>query len=626
MITDIKENVKKEFPLETFVRDILEGDKKEVEAIKKMAGYLRYRFLREEKNFKKVFKVGIQHLVEVYPQVKEPWRKQVIVIFAYYFLYELPKSFFESIASLLLKALQDSNGNVRNSAANGFEELVISLNLNKFFYKKISEKKLEQNIGLLIDIIKKLRARISFLQKNLGESEKEKLSIQSLKSSEYKSTYLALWNCIWRYGGIDKVLSERGVDVHLDLERYEPYQGEDWEDPCEFCDILLETRDSRIFKAQEKLREVLRDNNLLTIISVDECLFWLDEMGSDPTLFQNTFQKFVALVGSHIENTSSLQQIIDAFVNLYNVLPQDLLDDFSPYEKGKHREHEEADLQTKIEVSRVQDTAVLPSDKTYNLLESWIKRFFYEQLAYVYDIVNAQSSIEGFLSGLKVSDDRRQEIFLQCLHWMMDNIKYDPSYKNEQTLSPMDIFSPFVRLFQLLSNYTKLDDVEKGSFLIDSVRIEKNLSHHRKPDDYEQFLLLVYEAHQAINDYINKYHSEVNFDKRFISTAHHILGIYFMFEPYLACQKTPLKLAAIALGLVDKFQREREAEYHYSLVAKETLAEYGGWKGVSSFESALFGPRYSIYDLAEDKDLLLYAPERAIEDANVDLDGEIGYE
>jgi len=314
MITDIKENVKKEFPLETFVRDILEGDKKEVEAVKKMAGYLRYRFLREEKNFKKVFQVGIQHLVEVYPQVKEPWRKQVIVIFAYYFLYELPKSFFEPIASLLLKALQDSNGNVRNSAANGFEELVISLNLNKFFYKKISEKKLEQNIGLLIDIIKKLRARISFLQKNLGESEKEKLSIQSLKSSEYKSTYLALWNCIWRYGGIDKVLSERGVDVHLDLERYEPYQGEDWEDQCEFCDILLETRDSRIFKAQEKLREVLRDNNLLTIISVDECLFWLDEMGSDPTLFQNTFQKFVALVGAHIENTSSLQQIIDAFV------------------------------------------------------------------------------------------------------------------------------------------------------------------------------------------------------------------------------------------------------------------------------------------------------------------------
>lgn len=216
-------------------------------------------------------------------------------------------------------------------------------------------------------------------------------------------------------------------------------------------------------------------------------------------------------------------------------------------------------------------------------------------------------------------------------------IEFFYKYTKKYPKAKMDEFNPIARALQAISNHYVglLINGKSASHFLINIITSRWENYRHKPDNLENFICLVKKAHELIDVFLkqeqvrlnseyrsfqsrmrmfnlsaeelsNRYKTSYQFHPQYFSVTHHILDWYAQISPWGVNQKTPEKLAALAIYLTDRINLAAGHFGSYPL-NRDNLAKFGGWKGLGSLHSAVtYGPFYDVLRNVHDPDLLLF--------------------
>ena len=205
----------------------------------------------------------------------------------------------------------------------------------------------------------------------------------------------------------------------------------------------------------------------------------------------------------------------------------------------------------------------------------------------------------------------------------LDSIK---KILEKKILEEYDDVNPYVRDFQVFSSYY-VNIMPNGApvtrFLY-GVDLSKQECNRRQPEDYKEFIILLYKAHREIENFLinieqeankrileinNKLKKQGHFaeildkhnrDQNIDSITHYVLNWYFRLVPFNVYKNSPKKLAAIALYVTKRFN-EHMTEKACCNFTNKKLSVLGEWKSsggvASAATSAFYDIVYSLPDI-----------------------------
>ncbi len=579
-------------------------------------------------------------LMDAYKTIELPEYKQAVLS-----ALRLPQWFLKDeelmcAQDLILRALEDSDGQVRYQALFVLEYHIMHLRVSGGDWHGRKPKNADAMMTLHRSVLIKLFDRLVDMQNRSMPREVKKMDappfMDELPPSVFKSAHMALHRVVrspfWmellhasgRYP--DEVLLAF-APVHEPVD-YDPHsqEGESFakeECVCKDCIAIRGLIAQKRGAIETKIRTALTYYGLDKDMPFEELVQWIkEEHDMSPT------QKFAKKATAHTDTMEEAQALLDMFVEMWNYFPHDRLGGKCPHELAIAEQKEMDDF----DAYRKQDTTKPATPATLERMRAYALRLCGKALDELDVHTGAYlATIEERLKHNGVLES--EGIFLELMSRLADETKI---VSKKEGTSPLSVFNSFVRAFQILTHHTPYhDDSGYTTEFIRSVQETKYEYGMKKPESFEQYTLLSLVAHEALdrlweeqqqalrkekqeaekrwkdmgldNDkdpWMEKYY---RVDNRFYSVAHHILDWYLQLEPVQAYKKSANKLAVIAFYLT-KLINETVYKNYVSPFDEGLIASFGGWKNKSSLTHMRYSAVQNLLYSVHDPDLLCYDP------------------
>jgi len=184
------------------------------------------------------------------------------------------------------------------------------------------------------------------------------------------------------------------------------------------------------------------------------------------------------------------------------------------------------------------------------------------------------------------------------------------AFKKRRTRNLANL-NPLAREFQAYANHVVIADppCEHITRFLESAAISRDETGYRKPDDWPAFARLALAAHEEIDRFFAGRNAT---EKHAVSCVHYALDWYLMAAPHLAYKKTPQRLAALAVYIVQYINRS-VADLEMGIPLEE-LARLAGYRSGPSFSGAGRTAFLDVIYAMQDPTLLLVLAEKIPED------------
>ena len=194
-------------------------------------------------------------------------------------------------------------------------------------------------------------------------------------------------------------------------------------------------------------------------------------------------------------------------------------------------------------------------------------------------------------------------------HFPMLLMEHVTDFINQELVNDVSELNGFVRAFQGYANHLPIVNEDESAittiYLMDIAGV-KQYAGLKEPKDETKFLAKTHEAHTSIEQFC----SEHDIDAQVEGIVHHTLDWYLRVYPDHSATRTPQRLAAMAFGLVKRFNEDFSPLPETEWSMKE-LAEFGGWKTSGAASGAITQVFETVLGNIQDPELLFVVPPLA---------------